>query len=309
MDFSCLRDFVGSLSLVDDGGERAAARCLDILLADLTEERRGLSPKEDRAAKAEFQAALFPFTAESPFCQHVYERPRGQHGDYLTQEMIWMGRTGGPPHRYLGATRRGQLLSAFTFDMANCRANEDRVRILRGLIRTAGPRVAGIGCRSAIELWDYELSGLRTKDLFLLDPDGDALLRARAQIGPTPDCATRFHKENLLRFVFQEPRTLLGERDLIYVFGLLDYFTAPQAARILRSLRTCLAPGGKLVATNAHPRNPTRLWMEYGGEWYLNYKDEQTMFDLAAAVPGLADASLLTDDAGVYQYLSLRAAG
>ena len=309
MDFSCLRDFVASLSVVDDAGERATANCLNFLLADLTEQRQGLSPEEDRAAKSAFQTALLPFTVESPFCKHVYDRPRGYHGDYVSQEMIWLGRTGGPAHRYLGATRRGQLLSALTFDMANCRANEARVRILRGLIRTAGPRVAGIGCRSAIELWDYELSGLRTKDLFLLDHDGDALLRARSQIGPTPGCTVRFHKDNVWRFALHPPTDLLGERDLIYVFGLLDYFTPAHCGRILASLRRCLAPGGKLVATNAHPRNPTRLWMEYGGEWYLNYKDEQTMFDLSAAVPDLADVSLLTDDAGVYQYLALRAKG
>ena len=39
MDFSCLRDFVASLSFVDDAGERAAAHCLNTLLADLTEQR------------------------------------------------------------------------------------------------------------------------------------------------------------------------------------------------------------------------------------------------------------------------------
>ena len=39
MDFSCLRDFVESLALVDDAGERAAAKCFDSLLADLTDRK------------------------------------------------------------------------------------------------------------------------------------------------------------------------------------------------------------------------------------------------------------------------------
>ena len=95
--------------------------------------------------------------------------------------------------------------------------------------------------------------------------------------------------------------------DLVYAFGLLDYFPMVSARRITQGLWQYVAPGGALLITNATPTNPTRLWMEWGGDWYLDYKSRADFHELGAGLQGLLEASYSIDTHGVYQYLELRA--
>jgi len=308
LDFVPLRDFLLSLpQLANEHGEAACYQQLDAMLQNLAEERKRLGAKAEGASRASFDSLILPLVCQSNFGKHLHDKPRGYPGDYLAQEMIWFGRTGDAHQRYTGTTEIGRLISALTFDMDNCRANEQRVYMLRSLVRTCGPRLASIGCGSCIELWDVRSLRSDPLDIFLLDRDQGALERARACIGASANYSTSYHCDNILRFALRPSPQRIGERDLIYLFGLLDYFSAEHAVRVLVSLRRCLASGGLMVATNAHPRNPTRFWMEYAGDWWLNYKDEQTMLGIAGQVPGLDEVRLLTDDWGVYQYLHMKA--
>ena len=101
----------------------------------------------------------------------------------------------------------------------------------------------------------------------------------------------------------------LGDRDLVYAFGLLDYFDLPSATRLAKGLWQLVAPGGALLITNAHPANPTRLWMEYVGDWFMKYKDATVMHALADGLQGVAAKNLTIDSQGVYQFLEIRREG
>ena len=115
--------------------------------------------------------------------------------------------------------------------------------------------------------------------------------------------------DNILKFILRNPRSgQLGQRDLIYSLGLLDYFSLQAAKRIIAALWPSVAPGGRLLVTNAHPMNPTRLWMEWGGGWFLDYKTEDEMRSLATGLEGMAAASYEIDPFGVYQYVSIKKA-
>ena len=90
---------------------------------------------------------------------------------------------------------------------------------------------------------------------------------------------------------------------------MLDYFESNSAKRITSGLWKMVAPGGSLLVTNAHPNNLTRFWMEYGGDWFLKYKDEGQMRELAEGLSDVSSVSLRPDSQCIYQYLEIRRAG
>jgi hypothetical protein len=65
-------------------------------------------------------------------------------------------------------------------------------------------------------------------------------------------------------------------------------------------------PGGELVITNAEIGNPTRLWMEYGGDWFLQYKTQEQMAEIAEGLADVKNFEVMIDEFGVYQYLHIK---
>lgn len=109
-----------------------------------------------------------------------------------------------------------------------------------------------------------------------------------------------FYPGNILRILLKND---LLKFDLIYSSGLFDYFDLDKSVRLARKLWENVKPGGSLIITNAHPDNPTRFWMEYVSEWYLEYKTDQEMMLIAKDLNNVDRISLEIDPYNVYQYL------
>jgi len=276
------------------------------IMAELSQTRQTLTPKADQEEMLRFRSRLLPIVHQSTFCKYVYDKPRGYAGDFLTQEMIWLGRTIKGKHLYDGTSPTGELINAFTFDMANCKANEERVYRLQKYIQQSGPRLMSIGCGSCIELWDLQNGHEGGKQVVLVDQDEAALARAKEKLAKVDALDVTFQQANVLKYILGKSHLQCGPRDLIYLFGLMDYFPLKSAKRLIQTLWPCVASNGLMVITNAHPSNSTRMWMEYVGDWFLDYKTEEMMYDLAKELPGIS-ANLVLDDQGVYQFLELRA--
>ena len=56
---------------------------------------------------------------------------------------------------------------------------------------------------------------------------------------------------------------------------------------------------------NADPGNPTRLWMEYVGEWFMEYKTKDELLALTEKLANVAKVNIEQDPFGVYNYLEL----
>lgn len=288
-------------------GEECAASVLSSHLRELNELQRQLKPEDVETQILNFRRDCHQLLLQSEFGYYVFVRPRGYPGDYFTQEMMWLGRTQGGEHRYRGVTELGKLLTSITFDMAAPRANELRLRRLREtLSHFPNTTVASIGCGSGIEYW--EPLEIAPRAVFLLDQDADALNRAEQALGnanlPYTTC-----KENIVKYILRnEQCRQMGTHGFIYSLGLLDYFPIRIAKRIVESLWTSVSAGGTLLLTNAHPSNPTRLWMEWVSEWKLDYKTEDQFKSLVAGLGGVAHVDYDIDDFGVYQYLTVHKA-
>ena len=305
-DYREARRMMESLTeLAQEQGEARCSEAFQAQLATLSRHRATLGPAEERAAMLQFREALTPVIHQSDFGRYVYEKPRGYPGDFGTQEMIWLAHAVGGAHRYCGSTPLGRLLSALSFDMAASRATAHRVSRLKDYVRDAGPRIASIGCGSAIELWDMADYRSAPAEVFLLDQDTGALERAMTQIGGADFISVTCHRANVLKFVLAPTQSGLPPQDLVYLFGLLDYFPLSSAARIVKSAWSLVAPGGRLVLTNAMPSNPDRLWMEWGGDWWLDHKEADAIASLARPLEGFRRASVQADPFGVYAYLEV----
>jgi hypothetical protein len=308
MDYHDLKNLIHSFpQLTHDSGEEACYRAFTETLSRLSHERSGFSLERDKEEIARFREVMLPVVHESEFCGYAYDKPRGYAGDFVTQEMIWFGRTQGGPRRYAGSTEAGRILNSVTLDMENSRANEERMGRLRDFIRTGGGRLMSVGCGPCIELWGVRETRSDHLDIVLIDQDAGALERARSQLLGLTDASVTYLCQNVLKFAYRPDENLRGTRDLVWVFGLLDYFDAAMARRIVAGLWSLVAPGGRLIVTNvkAHPHSATRTWMEYGGNWFLSYKDEQTFQALSADLSDVRDQSVSLDSHRIYQYLEI----
>ena len=296
------------LDLPNINKAKGEKECFNILTGQINrlgEIRKNFSIEEDKKMMKLFRSEMIEVILMSDLGKYIYEKPRGYAGDFVTQELIWNGCTD-VNHRYIGINDIGKLISAFTFDMHSCMAGVSRMHFIKNEITKAGRRVASIGCGSCIEYWNAKQELPEGINGFMLDQDSGAFDSARQHIIQNGN-RFDFHNDNVLKFILNRDKLkLMGERDLIYSVGLLDYFSVKNSARIVSRLWDAIKSGGLMIITNAQPDNPTRLWMEYGGDWFLCYKNKEEMHEIIAELKEVDSVDYIMDKFNVYQYLKIR---
>jgi extracellular factor (EF) 3-hydroxypalmitic acid methyl ester biosynthesis protein len=73
--------------------------------------------------------------------------------------------------------------------------------------------------------------------------------------------------------------------------------------KLVRLYYSWTAPGGVVVVTNVHERNPIRGYMEHLAEWYLVYRNEPQLLQFAP--PG-ARSRVFADPTTVNIFLEVR---
>jgi 2-polyprenyl-3-methyl-5-hydroxy-6-metoxy-1,4-benzoquinol methylase len=302
-----LKDILLSLPrIAQEQGEEECFRILQEKLKELTEYRKSFDEEQDKKQMSKYQEILLSIIHESYFCKYVYDKPRGYAGDYITQEMIWYAHKSGNSHRYLGQTDVGKILSSLTFKMENSIANIDRLKYIKKKVKESGKQIASIGCGSCIEFWHLKKDFFKYKDIFLLDQDNGALEQVQRHLKSKKSNNIQYVNENILKFIaINKHNNLLGKRDLIYLIGLMDYFYVKSAKKLISALWKNVKSGGRLFFSNAHPDNPTRLWMEYGGEWFICYKEEKDMYEIVEDLDNIEKINFKKDKYNVYQYLEV----
>jgi ubiquinone/menaquinone biosynthesis C-methylase UbiE len=306
-EFEDLYELVNNLVQIKDRTNEE--NCLNLLQSKLNEIKKirlSLSSADEKLYKESFRQYkdLIPILHQCPFGKYVNDKPRGYPGDFITQEMIILGRKY-PEHRYIGDTPIAKLLSSLTYNMSACAANDFRLKYIQSQIRQSGESIASIGSGSSIEFWDMEEDFLSTRQILLIDQDSGALESAKNHIKNTSNNFI-FHQDNILKFILcDNKRDFCSEIDFIYLLGLLDYFPIKHSTKIVSNLWKNIKPNGKLLLTNAHPSNPTRLWMEYVSEWYLDYKSKDEIFQIVENLIDVNRIDYAIDEFGVYQYLTV----
>lgn len=262
-----------------------------------------------------FRKQLSDIIQASEFLSRTNLKPRGYAGDSGMMRMIYERDFRGRAlfskfmHRHpLDSLAAEAVRNQRAQVAATVRAAQERSR--RSLSRT---RVLSVACGPAYELRDLvsSASDLEQLELVLLDQDPQALDDARDTV---MELEQRFRVRLDATLIRDSVRTMIGasglsarwgQFDVIYAMGLFDYLTPPVGKAVLARLYELLAPGGEVLLSNFHTRNPSRVYMEYWMDWVVYDRDEAELFALASELPG-AELSLASEETGSQMFLTVR---
>lgn len=258
---------------------------------------------------------LHPLTLCSPIVHRTFTKPLGYAGDYAMVDMI----VGDPA---LGANTYAKLINIFNVSTPPAVAHRNRINMLLEHIEAEAERVSlqgrsfrvlNIGCGPALELQRFVIqNGLAARAEFtLMDFSEETLDYARSKLdeaqresGRTPKIEYLHQSiHGLLKEALQKRTAPEQTYDLIYCAGLFDYLSDRICKRLMQLFHHWTNPGGLVLATNVHPSNPVRHYMEHILEWYLIHRDEREM---AALAPKQSRYELETDKTGVNVFLRVR---
>jgi CRP-like cAMP-binding protein/SAM-dependent methyltransferase len=238
-------------------------------------------PEAQRSALgAELQHEMLPYVLTTETAERFYSKPRGYAGDYLSIHNIYQNQA-------RGIGRMGPIVDRMFLETPPSRAVRNRRTLLAGeIVRSvqarngAGTRVMCLASGPATEIFDAfeQLPDPAKLKATLLDIDLQALafvddLRTRRRL--TQQVA--LVNENLIALFLGRTRVNVEPQDLIYSIGLIDYLNDRLVGKLLQFAHANLAPGGRVLLGNFHPKNPAKEFMDYVLEWNLIHRKEEDM--------------------------------
>jgi extracellular factor (EF) 3-hydroxypalmitic acid methyl ester biosynthesis protein len=257
---------------------------------------------------------LHALLMQAPSMHRAANKPFGYPGDYEVMRFIY-------EKPFEGSTLFAKTISlAFDQTRASCavRHRKDLVkRELRALINSKRRpvRVLAVACGPAQDLLEL-FSEVREVpvpvEIVLFDQDKGALAYAYARLKPVIDPL-----QGRVKFIYLHDsiKRLLrdanlfaefGAFDLIYSVGLFDYLRQATAVGLARNLVARLTPGGRALIANMVPESPSRWYMEYHLDWFLNYRSRAQLLEVGArAAPG-ARLNILEEESGVNPFVEIQ---
>lgn len=262
---------------------------------------------------------LHPLVLCAPFVYRTYHKPLGYAGDYEMVSMMLRD-------PYEGSTIFAKILNRLYLEIPPVLAHRNRITYLTEQLhhecrrcsqegRMA--RILNLGCGPAQEIQNFlsqhDISDFA--DFHLLDFNDETITntsrnleeirerhRRKAQLRLERKSVQQVLKEHVRPAPGSQPR----QYDVVYCAGLFDYLSDRVCKRLLEIFYDLVAPGGLVIATNVHPSNPWRNWMEYLADWHLVYRDEDHFLRLAPERAPRGAISVIADPTGVNIFLEIR---
>ncbi len=203
---------------------------------------------------------------------HTYNKPYGYAGDFLLIEKIYQ--------KYETQDPRFKKWDRFYHSHEATQAVINRksyfVNQLEELIKKKqNINVLILGSGPASDVHSFFTRNNTNKIQFdLLDVDSNALAYAKNKNKNHLE-KLHFIKSNVVRFHTKK------KYDLIWSAGLFDYLDDKLFVFLLKQFTNNLKENGQMIIGNFSPINPTIKVMEVMTEWYLHYRDEVCLHDLA----------------------------
>ena len=272
-----------------------------------------IAPEETVAHRAFARRELHPLLLCSPFVHRSYTKPLGYAGDYQMVNMMI-------DVPLEGANTYARVVNKYTLQQGAPAAHRNRITMLVEILHAEAlrcgkmgraVRIMNVGCGPAVEIQRFvrEDSLADQCDFNLMDFNAETINYADRKIRDAMQASGRKPK---LTFIHKSVDELLKEVaglrssfqpdsfDLVYCAGLFDYLSDRTCKRLLQHFMNWVSPGGLVVATNVHARNPVRNFMEHVMEWHLIYRDDARMASLAR------NPVIRTDVTGYNIFLELR---
>ena len=280
-------------------------------------EAKKISPEEVMQHKAFAQRILHPLTMCSPFVHRTFTKPLGYAGDYEMVNMMLR------ESEAKGKTIYAKVVDEYHLKAAPVIAHCNRIDMLQSRLKEEAERVIqegrmftvlNVGCGPAVELQRF----IRQENIVnhgafqLMDFNQETLDYTKVKIdeavkGSGNKPVIKFiHKsiDELLKEIHRTGKSEIAAKyDMVYCAGLFDYFSYKTCKQLTELYYSWLAPGGLLTVTNVRANHPNIQLMEHLLEWYLFYRDEKDMAEMA---PPNAKPLVSTDATGVNVFLDMR---
>jgi len=229
------------------------------------------------------QSELLPLVLLTKTAERFYSKPRGYSGDYITIERLYRNK----PE---GHGRLGPVIDACIINEPAGKAVRNRRKFIADeIIKTVNnkneekARVASIASGPASEVFDAfaTLQNKNQLESTLIDFDQDALASVEKKLKDTNlKEYTNLINENILYLILGRKKIDLANQDLVYSMGLLDYLNDKIAIKLLDFIYDTLAPDGRVVLGNFHPKNSLKAYMDHVLAWRLTHRTANDMDSL-----------------------------
>ena len=272
-----------SLDLAYDELRDGSVGRLETLVEQLNVVRQSLPP-DDWRTTVEQSIRPHPVTRlihEEPFTRRAFDKPRGYAGDAPMLDLVYG--EGPSPERLTPLGRRLHLWAVQQPACLSVRLRRDFLaKALDDVAREVeSPRILALACghlREAGHSYAVRTGGI--EELVGIDQDEESLTEVRRSLDRYPVRAV----PGSVRAVLSGRRPA-GDFDLIYAAGLYDYLATKTACALTRTLFQSLRPNGRLLIPNFAPSLRDIGYMEAIMDWYLTYREENAMLELADALP------------------------
>ncbi len=256
------------------------------------------------------------FLLQAPGAHRARHKPFGYPGDYEVMNFIYA-------RPFEGTTlfaRAVELAFWHSRSAIAVRGRKDLVRreLESLLARHAGARqpvrvlsIAAGPAQELVELFENLEELPAPLEVVLFEQDKFALAHAWRRLEPL--VAERFPGRVKLTFLHDSIKRVLrdgrlfaplGEFDLVYTAGLLDYLQQLTAVSLIRNLSGSLARGGSLLFANMVD-HAARWYLEVPLEWQLVYRTREEMLGIARRAVPAAHARIVEETSGANPFVEL----
>ncbi|MEN3940025.1 class I SAM-dependent methyltransferase [Prosthecobacter sp. SYSU 5D2] len=258
---------------------------------------------------------LHPIVLCSPFTYRTYQKPLGYAGDYEMVSMMLRS-------PYEGSTVFAKLINRVFLESPTVIAHRNRITYLNQMLHDETARVQALGrrirlfnlgCGPAQEVQRFmtgdELSN--EADFTLVDFNDETLEHTQQTLTGLSLAHNRrtgleFVKKSVHQILKEGVRPGTGTYDVVYCAGLFDYLSDRVCRRLLEIFHEMVAPGGLLIATNVHSRNPSRHWMECVMDWHLVYRTDENFLALTPSRAAPGSTLIKAEETGVNIFMEIR---
>lgn len=266
--------------------------------------------------KSYLQGHIHPLILSAPICHRIFFKPLGYPGDFEMMRMIC-------ENKYDGSTLFAKLIHAHALRNPMALANRNRIQYLSDKITAfvekhpdEEVRILSIASGPALEIQHLIETNPQVADrirLTLLDQEIEALRYSQDSIYMKRilnNCSIRV--ELIHRSVGAFLKQIARGRgdfptfDLIYIFGLFDYFDDRTCAFCINKSAALLNERGQILVSNySLDGHSHRTFMEYAFEWFMVYRDREQMRKLGEMTEKPCTIAVEEEALGVIKFLAL----
>lgn len=253
---------------------------------------------------------LWSYIELNPFIYRTTTKPRGYSEDSTMMKMIY-------ENDFRGDSSFGKIFYYHSINTQAAIAVRNRVELIsaelenhRKSISGKEYRILSIACGPADEISKFLNANTRPiSEIILFDQDELALAEAENTIelsGKRKKYNIRFVEDSMKRLLkVNNPTEIHGKFHFIYSMGLFDYMEEHIARLSLSALFNLLHEGGELIIGSFHKRNASKAYMEYFMDWFLIYRNEKELQELASSLTGNFKHSIEFDSTKSQMFLKI----